>query len=175
MTKPPRTAIVITVSDSAFRGERKDLSGPAVADALAERDFDVIGSAIVPDEPEEIRKAVLSATSKATLVVTTGGTGIAARDVTPEVTRELCERLIEGIPERMRAEGSKQTPLAVLSRALCGVRGKCVLLNLPGSPSGATESLAAVIHLLPHVVDLLHGETGHPSESTRVTSPKPGD
>ncbi len=156
-----RTAIVITVSDSSFRGERKDLSGPAVAETLAEAGFDVLGSAIVPDEPAQIRDAILDATREAVLIVTTGGTGIAPRDVTPEVTKELCERLIEGIPERMRAEGLKKTPLAALSRAVCGVRGKALILNVPGSPKGATESLAAVIDLLPHVVDLLHGETGH--------------
>lgn len=157
----PGTAIVITVSDSAFRGERKDLSGPAVADALSERDFRVVGSAIVPDEPAQLRDAILDATREAVLIVTTGGTGISARDITPEVTRELCDRLIEGIPERMRAEGVKQTPLAVLSRAVCGTRGKALILNLPGSPKGATESLAAVIDLLPHVIDLLHGKTAH--------------
>jgi len=156
-----RSAIVITVSDSSFRGERADLSGPAVAEALAERDFDIIGSAIVPDEPAQLRDAILDAVPKANLIVTTGGTGIAPRDITPDVTRELCERLIEGIPERMRAEGAKQTPLAALSRALCGTRGQTLILNLPGSPKGATESLAAVIDLLPHIIDLLHGHTSH--------------
>jgi molybdenum cofactor synthesis domain-containing protein len=155
------TAIVITVSDSAFRGERDDLSGPAVADALREKGFEVVGSAIVPDEAAQIRDAILNATREASLIVTTGGTGIAARDITPDVTRTLCERLIEGIPERMRFEGVKQTPLAALSRAVCGTRGKSVILNLPGSPKGATESLAAVIELLPHVIDLLNGKTEH--------------
>jgi molybdenum cofactor synthesis domain-containing protein len=156
-----RTAIVITVSDSSFRGERQDLSGPTVAEALREKGFEVVGGAIVPDEAAQIRDAVLDATRKASLVVTTGGTGIAPRDITPDVTKELCERLIEGIPERMRLEGVKQTPLAVLSRAVCGTRGKTVILNLPGSPKGATESLAAVIDLLPHIIDLLHGKTEH--------------
>jgi molybdenum cofactor synthesis domain-containing protein len=159
---PPRTAVVITVSDSSFRGDRADLSGPAVADALAERGFEVLGSAIVPDEPAQLRDAILDAVREGTsLIVTTGGTGVAPRDITPEVTRELCEKVIEGIPERMRYEGLKQTPLAVLSRAVCGVRGKSLILNLPGNPKGATESLAAVIDLLPHIIDLLHGETSH--------------
>jgi molybdenum cofactor synthesis domain-containing protein len=159
---PPRTAVVITVSDSSFRGDRADLSGPAVADALAERGFEVLGSAIVPDEPAQLRDAILDAVREGTsLIVTTGGTGVAPRDITPEVTRELCEKVIEGIPERMRSEGLKQTPLAVLSRAVCGVRGKSLILNLPGNPKGATESLAAVIDLLPHIIDLLHGETSH--------------
>jgi molybdopterin adenylyltransferase len=160
-----RSAIVITVSDSSFRGEREDLSGPAVAEVLEEHGFELKGSAIVPDEPAQIRDAILDATREAALVVTTGGTGIAARDITPEITRSLCEKVIDGIPERMRAEGVKHTPLAVLSRAVCGTRGKCLILNLPGSPKGATESLVSVIDLLPHIIDLLHGETGHPTSA----------
>jgi molybdopterin adenylyltransferase len=160
---PSRHAVVITVSDSSFRGERKDLSGPAVAEALAERGFEILGSAIVADEPAQLRDAILDATRNAALIVTTGGTGIAPRDITPDVTRELCDKLIEGVPERMRAEGLKHTPLAALSRAVCGTRAKTLILNLPGSPKGATESLAAVIDLLPHIIDLLHGETGHPA------------
>jgi len=161
-----RTAVVITVSDSSFRGEREDLSGPAVREALEDRGFNVLGSAIVPDEPAQLRDAILDATREAVLIVTTGGTGIAPRDITPDVTRELCDKLIEGIPERMRAEGAKQTPQAILSRAACGTRGKALILNLPGSPKGATESLGAVVDLLPHIIDLLNGETGHSSVST---------
>jgi molybdopterin adenylyltransferase len=163
-----RTAIVITVSDSSFRGEREDLSGPAVRDTLSSAGFEVLGGAIVADEADQIRDAVLDATRSSVLIVTTGGTGISARDITPDVTRSLCERLIEGIPERMRWEGAKHTPLAALSRAVCGVRGKTLILNLPGSPTGAVESLNAVIALLPHIIDLLHGNTGHPSST--VTS-----
>jgi molybdopterin adenylyltransferase len=163
-----RTAIIITVSDSSFRGEREDLSGPAVRDTLSSAGFEILGTAIVPDEADQIRDAVLDATRSSVLIVTTGGTGISARDITPDVTRSLCERLIEGIPERMRWEGAKHTPLAALSRAVCGVRGKTLILNLPGSPKGAVESLNAVIALLPHIIDLLHGNTGHPSST--VTS-----
>jgi len=158
---PLPTVIVITVSDSSFRGERNDLSGPAVSELLEERGFELKGSAIVPDDPAQLRDAILDAVPKANLVVTTGGTGIAARDITPDVTRELCEKLIDGIPERMRSEGLKQTPRAVLSRALCGIRGQALILNLPGNPKGATESLAAVVDLLPHIIDLLHGKTSH--------------
>ena len=98
----------------------------------------------------------------ARLIVTTGGTGIAPRDVTPEATRAVCERLLEGVAERMRFEGGKKTPLAALSRATCGARGKVVILNLPGSPIGAIESLEAVIDLLPHALELLSGNTKHP-------------
>jgi molybdenum cofactor synthesis domain-containing protein len=154
-------AIVITVSDSAFRGDREDLSGPAVADFHDDHGFEMRGSAIVPDEFAQIKDALLDACSRAALIVTTGGTGIAPRDITPEVTRAVSERLVEGVSERMRAEGLKHTPLASLSRALCGTRGKTVILNVPGSPKGAVESLAAVIELLPHMIDLLHGKTGH--------------
>ena len=158
------TAIVITVSDSSFRGEREDLSGPAVAEAVGEKGFEIVGHAVVPDEASQLRDALLHAVGKADLLVTTGGTGIAERDITPEVTRSLCERLIEGIPERMRAEGAKLTPLAALSRAVCGTRGKTLILNLPGSPKGAIESLAAVVDLLPHIINLLHGQTAHAQE-----------
>jgi molybdenum cofactor synthesis domain-containing protein len=156
-----RTAIIITVSDSAFSGHREDLSGPAVSDFLDEHGFEVRGSAIVPDESAQIKDALLDACSRADLVVTTGGTGIAARDITPEVTRSICEKLVEGVSERIRAEGLKYTPLASLSRGLCGTRGKTVILNVPGSPKGAIESLEAVVKLLPHMIDLLHGKTGH--------------
>jgi molybdopterin adenylyltransferase len=159
------SAIVITVSDSAFDGERQDLSGPAVSDYLGDHGFQVRGSAIVPDEAAQIKDALLDACSRADLIVTTGGTGIATRDITPEVTRSVCEKLVEGVSERMRAEGLKHTPLASLSRALCGTRGKTLILNVPGSPKGAVESLEAVIGLLPHMIDLLHGKTGHEKPS----------
>ena len=155
------SAIVITVSDSAFNGKREDLSGPAVADRLGAAGFHVLGSAIVPDDAAQIKDALLDASPRADLVVTTGGTGIAPRDITPEVTRSICEKLVEGVSEVMRAEGLKHTPLASLSRGLCGTRGKTVILNLPGSPKGAVESLESVLHLLPHMIDLLHGKTGH--------------
>jgi molybdenum cofactor synthesis domain-containing protein len=164
-----RTAIIITVSDSAFSGDREDLSGPAVSDFLDEHGFEVRGSAIVPDEHAQIEDALLDASSRADLVITTGGTGIAQRDITPDVTRTVCEKLVEGIPERMRAQGLKHTPLASLSRAVCGTRGTTLILNLPGSPKGAVESLEAVIELLPHMIDLLHGKTGHNEASTATT------
>jgi len=155
------SAAVITVSDSCARGERTDLSGPAVAQVLRKHNFVIIGTATVPDEQAVIQPALLSWVGRARLVVTTGGTGIAPRDVTPEATRAVCERLLEGLSERMRAEGAKKTPLAVLSRAVCGVQGKSVILNLPGSPAGAVQSLESVIEVLPHALQLLGGNTKH--------------
>jgi molybdopterin adenylyltransferase len=160
-TPDPLRAAVITVSDSCSRGERKDLSGPAVADVLKKHKFALAGTATVPDEQPAIEQALLSWTARVPLVVTTGGTGIAPRDITPEATRTVCERTLEGVAERMRAEGAKKTPLAALSRAVCGVRGNSIILNLPGSPSGAVQSLESVIDLLPHALQLLNGNTQH--------------
>ncbi len=151
----------MTVSDSSARGERADISGPATADLLLQNGFEVAHQEIVPDDQAAIESALIRLSEQAQLVVTTGGTGIAARDVTPEATRAVCSKLIDGIPERMRAAGAAQTPFAMLSRAACGVRGRSLILNLPGSPSGAVESLRAVLHILPHAIDLLAGKTGH--------------
>jgi molybdopterin adenylyltransferase len=158
---PELTAAVVTVSDSSSRGERADLGGPAVAAALEKKNFKVVTREIVPDDESAIREALLRLSTQVRFVVTTGGTGIAKRDVTPEATRAVCDRLLEGIAERMRAEGTKSTKFAALSRAVCGVRGDSLILNLPGKPSGAVESLESVIDLVPHVVQLLSGDTRH--------------
>ena len=158
---PELTAAVITVSDSSSRGEREDLGGPAVAAALEKHKFRVVAREVVPDEQALIQDFLVRLSGQARFVVTTGGTGIAARDVTPEATRAVCGRLIEGITERMRSEGAKSTKFAALSRAVCGVRGESVILNLPGKPAGAIESLEAVIDLIPHVLRLLAGDTRH--------------
>jgi molybdopterin adenylyltransferase len=155
------TAAVLTVSDSCAKGERVDLSGPAVAEALARHRFSVVATEVVPDEVLAISNAIVLLTDEARLVVTTGGTGIAQRDVTPEATRMVCTRTVEGIPERMRTEGAKKNPLAALGRGICGVREKSLVLNVPGSPKGAVESLEAVIDLLPHALQLLAGNTRH--------------
>jgi molybdopterin adenylyltransferase len=155
------TAAVITVSDSCARGDRTDVSGPAVGELLRKRNFSVIGTEVVADDQSAIQKAIAYWVQEAQLVVTTGGTGIAERDVTPEATRAVCERLLEGVAERMRFEGAKKTPFTALSRGVCGVRGKSLILNLPGSPGGAVDSLDAVIDLLPHALQLLSGNTRH--------------
>ena len=155
------TAAVLTISDSSARGARADRSGPAVARVLRKRHFSVVAIETVPDERPAIQKMLVRLAGKARLVVTTGGTGIAERDVTPEATQAVCDRLLEGVAERMRAEGARKTPLAALSRGVCGIRGKSMILNTPGSPRGAVESLEAVIDLLPHALQLLSGDTEH--------------
>lgn len=155
------TAAVLTVSDSSARGERPDRSGPAVTELLRQHGFDVSIEQIVADQQPAIEAALKSLAEQVHLVVTTGGTGIAERDVTPEATRAVCSKLVEGIPEKMRADGLAKTPLAILSRGLCGVRGRSLILNLPGSPKGAVESLQSVVQVLAHAIDLLAGKTGH--------------
>lgn len=157
----PFRAAVLTVSDSGARGERNDLSGPAVVGTLQEHHFSVVETRIVPDDHTAIQKAIIELARKARLVVTTGGTGISARDVTPEATRSVCGRMLDGVSERMRREGEKKTPFAALSRGVCGVCGSSLVLNLPGSPSGAIESLEAVIDVLPHAIQVLAGKTEH--------------
>jgi molybdenum cofactor synthesis domain-containing protein len=162
MPEPQRcTVAVLTVSDTSSKGEREDCSGRMVQAALEHHDFEVVVTEIVPDERNQIEGALVRLASRAHLVVTTGGTGIAPRDVTPEATRAVCDRMIEGIGERMRTEGAKKTPMAALSRAACGIRGQTLILNLPGSPKGACESLEAVITILPHALDLARGKTAH--------------
>ncbi len=160
-------AAVITVSDSCKRGERKDESGPEVARVLEEAGFEVVLERVTADEVEEIRAALREGLSAARLVVTTGGTGIGERDVTPEATRPLCERELEGVAELMRAEGLKETKYAALSRSFCGTLGQGVLLNLPGSPRGAVTSLRAALPLLAHVLSVLGGNHRHEDSALR--------
>jgi molybdopterin adenylyltransferase len=155
------TAAVLTISDSSARGERLDVSGPAVSQLLAEFGFHVVAKQIIPDDLTRIQNTLIQFAHEARFIVTTGGTGIAPRDITPEATQAVCERLIAGVVEHMRRESYKKTPYAALSRAVCGVRGKSLILNLPGSPSGAVESLQSVIEIIPHALNLLDGRTEH--------------
>ena len=152
---------VVTISDSVARGKRTDRSGPATVAVLRQHGFDVTQQRAVIDDQDEIERTLIQLSDQVQLIVTTGGTGISERDVTPEATRAVCSKLIEGIPQKMRADGLASTEFAILSRGLCGVRGRTLILNLPGSPAGAVDSLQSVVEILAHAIDLLAGETGH--------------
>src|SRR3954454_8906760 len=161
-TRPMIHARVITCSDAASRGEREDRSGPAVRELLVANGCDVDTVMIVPDDVDAIAEAIENATGDGVrLVVTTGGTGIAPRDVTPEATLRVCERVIPGFGELMRAKSLQKTAMAPLSRAMAATRGTALIVNLPGSESGARENLQAILHLIPHALQLLEGKTEH--------------
>ncbi len=153
------TAAVVTVSDRSFRGERPDGTGPAVAALLEKAGYQVIETAIVPDEQPEVEKmlARLADGSGAALIATAGGTGFSPRDVTPEATLAVCARLVPGIPEAMRAASLAVTPRAMLSRAAAGIRNRSLIINLPGSPKAAAENLEAVLPALSHGLEMLRG------------------
>ncbi|MHC4472658.1 MAG: MogA/MoaB family molybdenum cofactor biosynthesis protein [Planctomycetota bacterium] len=151
-------AAVITVSDRSHRGEREDRTGPALAEALAGLPAEVVGKEVVPDEREEIAAAIVRQAGRAELVLTAGGTGVAARDTTPEATRDVVEREVPGMGEEMRRRSLEITPAAVLSRATAGTIGRTLVLNLPGSPSGAVECLTFLREAVLHAVDMLGRE-----------------
>ena len=154
------TAAVITVSDKGYRGQREDTSGPNLVRILQERGFDVTYTAMVPDEPEMIKTALCKCADELAiaLVLTTGGTGFSPRDITPEATLEVVERQTPGIPEAMRSESMKITPKGCLSRSAAGIRGRTLIINLPGSKKASAENILAVIDPVAHGLDMLYSE-----------------
>ena len=156
-------AAVLTISDSVSAGTREDRSGPAVRERLEVLGWRVALMEVIPDTVSEIseRLATLADGGQVSAIFTTGGTGVAARDVTPEATRAILDREIPGLGELMRRKGAESTPLAVLSRSLGRTRGRVLIVNLPGSPRGAVESLDAIVELVPNVLELLRGRTDH--------------
>ena len=150
---------ILTISDRCSQGLRKDLGGPRLAGLVERRGWQVVSTRIVPDDKEKIAESLLEwcDSGSVALLLTTGGTGLGPRDVTPEATRKVLDKEIAGLPEIIRMEGLKHTPLACLSRMAAGTRGKTLILNLPGSPEGAAQSFEAVGDLIEHALDMMHG------------------
>ena len=152
---------IVTISDSAVAGMREDQSGPALEARANELGWSATEKRLVPDDVEKISNTIVELCSAVDVVLTTGGTGVAPRDVTPEAVRAIADKELQGFGEVMRSEGRQKTRLAALSRGSAYTRGTALILTLPGSPRGAVDSLNAVCDLIPHVVDLLHGRTEH--------------
>ncbi len=172
-------ALVITASDRSAAGEREDASGTAVADRLAALGF-AVGRQVVPDERKRIANMLVAGCATHRLIVTTGGTGLTPRDVTPQATHDVIEYEVPGLAEAMRAAGRRSTPMADLSRGIVGVRAGTLIVNVPGSPRGALESLEAIVPVLAHAIETLAGPYDHatdptdPTGSTRGTrAPRP--
>lgn len=151
------TAAILTMSDKGSRGEREDLSGPAIREMLAGTEIYVQYYEIIPDEKALIKKGLVDYSSKVDVIFTTGGTGLSPRDVTPEATLEVIDREVPGMAEAMRSEGMKKTARSMLSRAVAGVRGRALILNLPGSPKAIRENLGTVLEVIPHAVEKIKG------------------
>jgi len=153
---------ILTLSDRSARGEREDASGPALADLIRAQNWSVAEQAILPDDESAIRAALIAwaDSDKFDVILTTGGTGFAPRDITPEATRAVIQRETPGLAEAMRADSLKKTPHAMLSRAVAGIRGRTLVVNLPGSPKGAVENLQTILPVLSHAVLLLRNDPG---------------
>jgi molybdenum cofactor synthesis domain-containing protein len=153
------TVAVLTLSDKGSKGEREDTSGPLIGEMLKGMDARVTYYEVLPDEKEVIKEKLREYSLKADLILTTGGTGLSPRDVTPDATLEVIEREIPGISEIMRAEGMKKTSRSMLSRAVAGVRGEALIINLPGSPRAVRENLGAILDVIPHAIEKIKGDT----------------
>ena len=151
---------ILTISDKGARGEREDTSGSTIRDLLKGLPSDVIHYEVIPDEKDVIKEALIRCADSlgSDLILTTGGTGLSPRDVTPDATVEVIEKEVPGFSEAMRAEGLKKTPHAMISRATCGIRGQTLIVNLPGSPKAVRECLAAILPAIPHALSKLKGD-----------------
>jgi len=153
------TVAVLTLSDKGSKGEREDLSGPLIRDMLKSIDAEVRFYDVLPDEKKLIKEKIIEYAEKVDLILTTGGTGLSPRDVTPDATLEVIDKQVPGIAEAMRSEGYKKTKRAMLSRAVAGVRGRTLIINLPGSPKAVKENLEVIIDALPHAIEKIKGDT----------------
>ena len=165
------SALVLTISDRSAAGERQDASGDAIGERLQRLGL-AVERLVVPDDRRRISGALIAGSSRHRLVVTTGGTGLTPRDVTPQATADVIDYEVPGLAEAMRAEGRRHTPMADLSRGLVGVRGRSLVVNLPGSPKGATESLEAIVPTLGHALETLAGPFDHQSHAGRPDLPR---
>jgi len=150
---------ILTLSDKGSKGERDDASGPAIEKIIKKINASIISYDVIPDDLGRIKRKLISLSKKAELILTTGGTGVSPRDVTPDATREVINYEIPGIAEAMRMKGLKKTPFAMISRAVAGVRGKTLIINLPGSPRAVKENLSVILPILSHTIEKLHGST----------------
>lgn len=162
------TVAILTLSDKGSKGEREDLSGPAIKDMISKINARVEIYEILPDEKDLIKERLIDYSKKVDLILTTGGTGLSPRDVTPDATIEIIDREIPGIPEAMRLQGLKTTTRAMLSRAVAGVRGNALIINLPGSPKAIKEGLEAIMDVIPHAVEKIKGSTEDCADQGKV-------
>lgn len=154
------TAGIITVSDKGSQGKREDLSGPAIAEILVSATIEIKQTLIIPDEKDQIREAIINFADveKLDLILTTGGTGVSPRDLTPDATLKVIDKEVPGMAEAMRYQSSKITPHAMISRAVAGIRGRSLIINLPGSPKGAKENLNVILPALKHAIEKIKGD-----------------